>query len=413
MNWFGLVRGKIFGEPPLYVDRTKAPGETPIPPVTITNWLRNAPFVLVTSPNFVWAVLSLLVYFGKPYQLATVTAPLSITFMNDRLPLWLALTFGYSTFWHLTLYGFNWASRPYIKNRVYNYDKVAHNIFWSLSGVVIWTMFENVFCYLWASGRLPYIADAESFGTVGGGLRFAAALAGVPVWRSIHFYFAHRLLHFGPLYQQVHSLHHRNTDTEPFSGLCMHPVEHLYYYACVLPSLVFLCSPYAFVWNGVHLLLSPSASHSGYEDHFQSDTFHYLHHRYFECNYAGGDAAFMDIWFGTFRDRIMDHAPREDAKSTLRTVPTKEFLAYLGGSAACFLPLILGAEVVSSSVVAGFGPVILAPVVSTLFHHGLSMRVKMSAFGNMFHVLIGALFCSVPISYICYLTNAWFILGRS
>ena len=62
----------------------------------------------------------------------------------------------------------------------------------------------------------------------------------------------------------------------------MHPIEHLYYYACVLPSLVFYCSPFAFLWNGVHLLLSPGASHSGFEDHFQADAFHYMHHRYFE-----------------------------------------------------------------------------------------------------------------------------------
>ena len=104
-----------------------------------------------------------------------------------------------------------------------------------------------------------------------------------------------------------------------------------YYYACVVPSLVFLCSPFAFLWNGaslppparpvsaasfesvhrfcseakanqyhrttlhlstchyyiyivfaaagVHLLLAPGASHSGYEDHFQADGYHYFHHR--------------------------------------------------------------------------------------------------------------------------------------
>ena len=34
-----------------------------------------------------------------------------------------------------------------------------------------------------------------------------------------------------------------------------------------------------FRWNGVHLLISPAASHSGWEDHFQSDQYHYLHHR--------------------------------------------------------------------------------------------------------------------------------------
>ena len=49
----------------------------------------------------------------------------------------------------------------------------------------------------------------------------------------------------------------------------MHPIEHLYYFACILPSLVFYASPFHFLWNGVHLLLSPGASHSGFDDHFQ------------------------------------------------------------------------------------------------------------------------------------------------
>ena len=49
------------------------------------------------------------------------------------------------------------------------------------------------------------------------------------------------------------------------------------------------------LWNGVHLLISPAASHSGWEDHFQSDQFHYLHHLKFECNYGTGTFPF-DQW---------------------------------------------------------------------------------------------------------------------
>ena len=37
------------------------------------------------------------------------------------------------------------------------------------------------------------------------------------------------------------------------------------YYACILPSLLFFASPFAFLWNGVHLILAPGASHSGWE----------------------------------------------------------------------------------------------------------------------------------------------------
>jgi sterol desaturase/sphingolipid hydroxylase (fatty acid hydroxylase superfamily) len=199
----------------------------------------------------------------------------------------------------------------------------------------------------------------------------------------------------------------------------MHPVEHMYYFACVLPSLIFYCSPYAFVWNGVHLLLSPAASHSGYEDHSQSDLFHYLHHYYFECNYAGSDAAFMDKAFGTFKasfkNLVGDDGPkqREDAKSSLRLLPTKEFCMYLIGSSMCVLswtyvaveryPVSENQALALSSVV-GFGPVILANIMSYFNSGHMNHHVKMSISANILHLLFGILFCSVPVTYACWLT---------
>jgi sterol desaturase/sphingolipid hydroxylase (fatty acid hydroxylase superfamily) len=422
-NWFGLTNGKLFGEAPAYVNRDKAPGMSPIPKPTVLQWLTRAPFVLVTSPNFVWACISGILYLAAPVDLgsesAAALAPISSQFLIERLPVWIPVTLGYFGFWHITLYGMNFAYRPFIASRTYSYDKLLHNAFWTTSGIFIWTVFENIMCFLWATGRLPYISDQQSFTTLEGGLKFIAALMAVPIWRSVHFYFAHRFLHFSALYQQVHSLHHRNTDVEPFSGLCMHPVEHLYYFSCILPNLLFICSPFAFVWNGVHLLLSPAASHSGYEDHFQSDAFHYLHHRYFECNYAGTDAAFMDIFFGTFKGSFAEHPvdkdgpkPREDAKSTCMTLPSSEFCVYLAGSVACVAPWYSAtlspvssqtALIVSSA--AGFGPVILASVVSWFYGRGAHMKgVKMSLFGDLLHLVFGTLFCSIPIAYMCFLT---------
>lgn len=137
-----------------------------------------------------------------------------------------------------------------LQGRIYSFDKVGHNMFWGASGLAILVVFENVFAFLWATGRLAYEPDAAAFGTTGGTffqrhlcprrprhapiddscagmLRFAAALALTPLWRNVHFYFAHRLIHFGPLYVHIHALHHRNTDIEPFAGLSMHPIEHL------------------------------------------------------------------------------------------------------------------------------------------------------------------------------------------
>ena len=59
----------------------------------------------------------------------------------------------------------------------------------------------------------------------------------IPLWREVHFYAIHRLIHWPPLYQAVHSLHHRNTNPGPWSGLSMHPVEHLLYFSAVRDPL--------------------------------------------------------------------------------------------------------------------------------------------------------------------------------
>merc|ERR1711871_468691 len=76
------------------------------------------------------------------------------------------------------------------------------------------------------------MSDAEAFGSIGGWARMAAYSCFVPLWRDFHFYFAHRFLHIRCLYKFVHVLHHRNKEIEPWSGLCMHPIEHLYFCMC-------------------------------------------------------------------------------------------------------------------------------------------------------------------------------------
>jgi hypothetical protein len=201
-NLIGMTNGKFFGEPPAYVDKSKKPGYSPLPKPTAMDWVWNAVILknMWGSPNFVWAAMALAVYFLAPYDLAPTSAaakgPLTLAFFLPRLYLWLGVTQGYNLFFHYTLHWANWAKRPFLPARQYNWDKVLHNIFWSTCGVAIWTGFENVFAFLWASGRLPYMSDAEAFSTPLGMAKFAAALVGVPLFREVHFYFAHKLLHY-------------------------------------------------------------------------------------------------------------------------------------------------------------------------------------------------------------------------
>jgi len=239
---------------------------------------------------------------------------------------------------------------------------MAHDLYyWSL-GVLQFTAWECVMMRLWASGAVPFSSNAEVLASP----RLLALnvlwVLLVPIWRDIHFYAAHRFIHIRCVYKYVHSLHHRDADPEPFSGLCMHPAEHMPYYSnAFLPALVLNLSPLIFLWTFVHLVLAPGAGHSGWEDHWQADQYHYLHHHKFECNYGSPFSGFIDQYMGTFREKMGESltyrgewregkasllpaqggvapAPREWSRKSRLGLQRDSHLAY-----TCFCALVLGA----------------------------------------------------------------------
>lgn len=345
----GTVGGSFFAPPP-WVDTSKVPGTTPQPETTA-----NAPSFrnyvtgnfVVNSPNLVWLMIALCDYFIFPYDLEAAKV-WSLHWVGFRLFANFVIAFGFAGFWHVTLYLLEWGTRPFNPRRQYKVSKVLHNMWYNALGVLQWTAWEAMYMHCCATGRLPYVSDADSFGSIWGLVQFVAIFFWVPLFRDFHFYFAHRFIHTKFLYKYVHSLHHRNTDVEPFAGLCMHPVEHLYYFSCAGLCFIIKASPFAFMWNGVHLMISPAAAHSGFEDNWQSDQYHYLHHRFFECNYSS-PAVPYDIWFGTFRDTLDSNdksykgaaaesksdkddgkvgAAQADAKATLVGLPRWDEMTY-------------------------------------------------------------------------------------
>jgi len=142
---------------------------------------------------------------------------------------------------------------------------------------------------------------------------------------------------------------------------------------------------------------------------------------YFEVNYAGANASFLDEVFGTFcasfREGDKEGAKqRADAKSSLTTPPTAEFVTYLASSALCLLlwayqalayahggPALSSEAALALGVVAGFGPVLLAYAVSALFK-GSGGSGSQSALNTAIQLGVGTVFCSVPVAWACYLT---------
>lgn len=193
-------------------------------------------------------------------------------------------------------------------------DQTRDNMFWSLvSGGAIAALFEAVMFRLYATESIPELSAGWAI----------AAMTFAVFWLdSAHFYAVHRLLHVDPLYKWFHALHHRNVNTGPWSGISMHPVEHLFYFSFPFVFLVLPGSPFLVTFSLVYLILAPSPSHSGFDrfrvggtDIAGGDYFHNLHHRYVEVNY-GTILVPLDRWFGTFHDGSME--AHEQMKSRRR-----------------------------------------------------------------------------------------------
>lgn len=191
-------------------------------------------------------------------------------------------------------------------------NQVHDNMFWSLaSGVSFWTAFQVLTLWAMANGYLPTTSLADN------PLWFLAFFVLMPIWSAFHFYWIHRFLHVPFLYRHVHSLHHRNVNVGPWSGLSMHPVEHLLYFTSVMIHMVVASHPVHVIYNLHYQALGAAMTHTGYEDLLVRDKrrlalgtfYHQLHHRFFECNYGNQEMPW-DRWFGTFHDGSDDATRR-------------------------------------------------------------------------------------------------------
>jgi len=225
-----------------------------------------------------------------------------------------ALLCGVVGVWHLWLYTRKAQGTQYkYSNRWLADDnptflfrsQLADNMIWTLgSAVPIWTAYEVVTLWLQAKGVLPTVSFRAH------PIYCMALMLFIPLFREVHFYCIHRLIHWPPLYRTVHHLHHNNVNVGPWSGMAMHPVEHVLYFSGVLLHWIVPSHPLHVIFHLQHLSFAPSQGHSGFERVVLADGvavptgnfMHYLHHKYFEVNYGGDGLVPIDKWCGTFHD---------------------------------------------------------------------------------------------------------------
>jgi sterol desaturase/sphingolipid hydroxylase (fatty acid hydroxylase superfamily) len=284
----------------------------PMRPLAILKWLFGYPGYFLP-----WGVL----YMAFPVVTWLWLTP-SMETMQSFQPGWIALVlarnYGLVALvvgaWHLRLYmqraqntdfkyTNKWLSRD---NKIFLFkNQVLDNLFWTVvSAVPIWTAYEVATLWAYANKLIPYVDLREH------PYYSVLLMCLIPMIRDVHFYAIHRLIHWGPLYRWIHYLHHNNVNVGPLSGLSMHPVEHIFYFSGVLLHWVLPSHPIHALFHLQHAALSPAQGHAGFDRVVVADGvavkthdfFHYLHHKYFECNYGADGPVPLDKWFGSFHD---------------------------------------------------------------------------------------------------------------
>jgi sterol desaturase/sphingolipid hydroxylase (fatty acid hydroxylase superfamily) len=301
--------------------------DRPAKPLTIAKWLAGLPGYFLPW-NALYAGLAALCWFYATPSLET---------MQHFAPGWIALIFMRNALlvglltgaWHVALYvkqsqgkAFKYNSQwPPTNNTAFLFNNQnVDNMIWTFaSGVPFWTAYEVVVWWLFANHAVPFVSWTIH------PIYCTVILLLIPALREVHFYLVHRLIHWPPLYRAVHKLHHNNVNPGPWSGLAMHPVEHLLYFSGVLVHLVLPSHPIHAMFHLLHAALTPAQGHVGFdkvvvggEKGFDTHSYaHYLHHKYFECNYADGNIP-LDRWFGTFHDGSKEGQAAMDARWAAR-----------------------------------------------------------------------------------------------
>lgn len=297
----------------------------PVAPVALLRWLFKGWFpVSERLIILLFAIASATVFFPSGADTSQLSAGWILAVLLRNMALMLIVAGGL----HLYFYVFRcqgdhkrYDARPLATgNRTFTFGgQVKDNMFWTLvSGVPVWTAYEVLMLWALANGFAPALSMPGDW------MWLVVLIVLLPVWETTHFFLIHRIIHKAPFYKRIHALHHRNTNVGPWSGLSMHPIEHLVYLSTVLIHFVVPSNPLLIMFHLQYFALSAATTHTGYQGILWGErlilplgTFHHqLHHRYFSCNYGGLEVPW-DQWTGSFHDGT-DESHRQFLKNRRR-----------------------------------------------------------------------------------------------
>tara|TARA_Y100000589_G_scaffold329788_1_gene377502 strand:+ start:1447 stop:2091 length:645 start_codon:yes stop_codon:yes gene_type:complete len=184
----------------------------PLEPIKALKWVFSIPGYFLPW-NLFYVGIGLISWFAlspplEDYADITISTFLKVFLKNSSLVLMFYGAFHYRLYiQRVQDIDFKYNPRWPVKNskQFLFGNQTKDNIFLTFcSGVLIWTGFE--ICILWfaANGYLRLVSLDENV------VYFISMILLIHLWRDLHFYLIHRLIHFEPLYKLAHKTHHRN-----------------------------------------------------------------------------------------------------------------------------------------------------------------------------------------------------------
>ncbi len=183
--------------------------------------------------------------------------------------------------------------------------RMVHDVKWSLTTIVIFSLFGVAVYFAGHHGLLRRYEDVSQYGFTW----LACSVVLLIVLQDTYFYWTHRAMHHPRLFRFVHRVHHRSTNPSPWTAYAFAPPE-AFVHAAFVPMVwavvplhelaVFAFLLFMMTFNVLgHLsmeLRSPGTTRHPVLGNQSTQTHHWLHHQSFRWNFG--------LYF-TFWDRLM------------------------------------------------------------------------------------------------------------
>jgi sterol desaturase/sphingolipid hydroxylase (fatty acid hydroxylase superfamily) len=167
-----------------------------------------------------------------------------------------------------------------------------------------------------------------------GAAYFVFSVVAMILIHDAYFYWAHRLMHWRPIYGVFHRVHHESTNPSPWAAFAFHPLEAVVEAGILMVfAFAFPVHPFALIAFLLWMTVFNVSGHLGYEMFpawftrswlgrwLNTPTNHNLHHKYFHGNY-GIYFRWWDVWMGTTHEKYEGELAEVQGRPYLAPAPS-------------------------------------------------------------------------------------------